>query len=86
MLHLLAKGMEEGNDKAGNYLSANKATIDLFDVTKQHRTDVLLTGADNGCSFEIPILPDKYGDTPLDICMGIDVTSSTVIGGSEHVF
>ena len=30
----------------------------------EHMTD--------GLSFEIPILPDMYGTTPLDICLGIN--------------
>ena len=30
-----------------------------------------ITGIDE-CSFEIPILPDIYGKTVLDYCLGID--------------
>ena len=26
---------------------------------------------EDGCTFEVPILPDIYGLTPLDICLGI---------------
>ena len=30
-----------------------------------------ITGADEGTNFEIPILPDMYGLTALDVCLGI---------------
>ena len=39
----------------------------LFDITKKHQ-QLWITGADAGCKFEIPILRDMYGQTPLDIC------------------
>jgi len=26
---------------------------------------------ENGVHFEIPILPDMYGATPLDMCLGL---------------
>ena len=29
-----------------------------------------IAGAEGGCKFEVPVLPDMYGMTALDICMG----------------
>ena len=39
----------------------------LFDTNKRHH-QLWITGADYGCKFEIPILRDFYGLTPLDMC------------------
>ena len=47
---------------------------DLFEVTsKEHQ--LWITGADDGTSFEVPILPNMYGENPLEICLGISQTN-----------
>ena len=47
-------------------------TKDIFDVASQ-KVKLFLTGEGNeGSSFEIPILQDIYGQTALDICLGIE--------------
>ena len=35
---------------------------------------------DEGCDFEIPLLPDMYGATALDICLSIDLESKESSG------
>lgn len=42
----------------------------LFEIAKRH-VDLLITGADDGCFFEIPVLPDIHGQTAMDLCMGL---------------
>ena len=50
------------------------AAIDLFKIASEKKV-LDLTGdqhLEEGTVFEIPILPDIYGQTPLDMCLGIN--------------
>lgn len=59
---------------AGDQIQAYWAAIELFKIANQkHKVD--LTGDsvhEEGISIEIPVLPDFYGATPLDMCLGIN--------------
>ena len=58
------------------------ATSKLFDLCRE-RLDLGIIGCgDEGCDFEIPLLPDMYGATALDICLGIDLSSKD----GKHIF
>ena len=37
----------------------------LFEIAAKF-VDLEITGADDGCTFEVPLLPDIYGRTALD--------------------
>ena len=37
-------------------------------------SDKFIIGAPLGCAFEVPILPDRYGNTALDYVLGIRET------------
>ena len=50
---------------------ASAITAALFKLAKRH-VDLEITGADDGCNFEVPILPDVFGKTPLHICLGFE--------------
>ena len=50
---------------------ASSAAFTLFQLAEKHQ-DLEITGADEGCHFEVPILPDVFGKTPLDICLGLE--------------
>ena len=50
---------------------------DVFDIARK-LTDIRITGAENGCTFEIPILPDIYGLTALDLCLGLYVNYENI--------
>ena len=60
----------ETNLMSNDQIRAIDAMKDLFKVANLKK-QLWITGADDGCSFEVPILPDIYGNTPLDICLGI---------------
>ena len=48
-------------------MQASHAARELFQITReQHKLGI--TGIEE-CNFEIPILPDIYGTTPLDLCL-----------------
>ena len=68
MLHMLAL---ETNIMSSDQIRCTKAMKDLFNVANMKK-QLWITGADDGCIFEVPILPDIYGKTPLEICLGID--------------
>lgn len=48
---------------------ALRATRDLFEIARKKQD--FLTVCTEEVSLEIPILPDVYGFTPIDICLGI---------------
>ena len=62
MLHKLANGKR---------LIVGKESTHGLMKTASKKQQLWITGADDGCSFEIPILPDLYGMTPLDYCLGL---------------
>ena len=37
-------------------------------------SDKFIIGAPLGCAFEVPILPDRFGNTALDYVLGIRET------------
>ena len=49
---------------------------DLFEVARNYKKNDLL-GADDSSSFEIPILPNIYGATWINLCLGL----ASEIGG-----
>ena len=71
LLHLLSVSKE---DTANDQIAAIHATNDLFHVAHEV-TESSITGAPDGCSLEIPILPDRYGNTALDYVLGIRETN-----------
>lgn len=76
MLHMLAL---QTNLMSNDQIRAISALKDLFSVARIHQ-DLDVTGADSGCAFEVPILPDVYGKTPLDICLGLVDQKNARIG------
>ena len=66
-LHLLAEARAEDQN---DLIKAVRTSKGLFEIAKRH-VDLLITGADDGCFFEIPVLPDIYGQTAMDLCMGL---------------
>ena len=71
---MLAAGRESGvRKKSGDSIQAYHSTRDLFEVSRR-KLQLWITGADDGTNFEIPILPDMYGETALDVCLGITKT------------
>ena len=78
VLHMLAKG-NKGSDPrvdtgGGNYVFMNKSTKTLFEVAAKNLKEIHISGVDDKQNyvFELPILPDMYGATPIDISLGID--------------
>ena len=76
ILHKLATmdtdGDEEGGSSGGGqavFTKAFKVTKLLFDVAATPQ-DHLVFGAESGCTVEIPILPDLYGATPVELALG----------------
>ena len=71
---MLAAGRSDSSHpnrkKNGDSIQAYHSTRDLFEVTRR-KLQLWITGADEGTNFEIPILPDMYGVTALDVCLGI---------------
>ena len=43
-------------------------TTDLFEIAKEPFGELW---DDENITFEVPILPDRYGLTPIDLCLGI---------------
>ena len=72
MLHMLAS---ETHSSANDQIAACFAARDLFTVADQHM-QLWITGADDGCKFEVPILPNVYGQTALDLCLGLRTSIS----------
>ena len=66
MMHVLASS--ERADAQVAYFAA----VDLFDAANKV-SSYDITGATDGCEFEVPILPNIYGQTPLDICLGLPI-------------
>ena len=66
-LHLLAEARAEDQN---DLIKAVRTSRGLFEIAKKE-VDLLITGADDGCYFEIPVLPDIYGQTAMDLCMGL---------------
>ena len=74
MLHLLTKSYSDTNDQVQAYQSAKH----LFTVNSMEwKLNIL--GAPDGCSFELPLLPNVHGNTALDICLGIQKQRATGI-------
>ena len=76
ILHHLAQNRELNNISGADlHMEESQSyfpTKDIFDVASQ-KIKLFLTGEGNeGSSFEIPILQDIYGQTALDICLGIE--------------
>ena len=65
MLHLLASGNEAG---ATDQIAAIKASQHLFKLAS---TPNKFSGWDRAYTFQLPVLPDMYGRTPLDDCLEI---------------
>ena len=56
----------------GDQIQAYHSTQELFRSASEFH-DLWMTGSEGEeIQFEIPILPDMYGITPLDICLGIN--------------
>ena len=51
-------------------IAAIHATNDLFEMAHKV-SDKFIIGAPLGCDFEVPILPDRFGNTALDYVLGI---------------
>ena len=66
MMHVLASS-ERADAQVAYY-----AAVDLFEAANQ-KSYYDITGATDGCEFEVPILPNIYGQTPLDICLGLPI-------------
>lgn len=65
-MHLLAEAdITSQNDQ----IKAFYTVKDLFEVARNYKKNDLL-GADDSSSFEIPILPNIYGATCIDLCLG----------------
>ena len=58
------------NENTNDQVEASNACRMLFEVASDEH-DLDITGT-KSCSFEIPILPDIYGFTVLDYCLGTD--------------
>ena len=78
MLHTFALG-GQNRDKAdvNDHVKARDATELIF-KTAQEKIQLNIVGVDplefpEGTPFEIPVLPDMYGSTPLDICLAISI-------------
>ena len=74
ILHLLAQGgVVSVNDKhkqnQNDQIEAYNDCRALFKVASEEQ-DLDIAGV-RACKFEIPILPDMYGFTVLDYCLGI---------------
>lgn len=76
MLHTFALG-GQNRDKADvdDHVKSRDATELIFQ-TAQKKHDLKIIGVNplefpDGTPFEIPVLPDMYGSTPLDICLAI---------------
>ena len=41
--------------------------------------DLNILGAPDGCTFELPLIPNVHGNTALDICLGIKKQRATDI-------
>ena len=54
---MLAEANKSGKD---DQIQAYNTSKNLFEIASKNG-DYLVRGADGGCSFEIPILPDMYG-------------------------
>ena len=66
-LHLLAEAnVSSQNDQ----IKAFYTTKALFEVAKNTKVNNLL-GAGDECPYEIPILPNVFGSTSLDLSLGI---------------
>ena len=61
-LHMLAEARE---DDENDQIKAFKTSKGLFDIAAKN-VDLKITGADDGCTFEVPLLPDIFGRTALD--------------------
>ena len=66
-LHLLA---EADVTSQKDQIKAFYTTKDLFEVASSYKKNDLL-GADDSSPYEIPILPNIYGDTCIDLCLGL---------------
>ena len=44
----------------------------LFEVTSEKKRHEITGASDDDISLEIPLLPDIYGQTALDICLNLD--------------
>ena len=66
-LHRLAQAR---SDEQNDLIKSVTTSKGLFDIARKH-TDLLITGAEGGCTFEIPLMPDIYGLTALDYCLGL---------------
>lgn len=64
--------------KASSQVASSIAAA-LFKLASKF-VDLEITGADDGCIFEVPILPDVFGRTPLDICLGLEKAPSDEVG------
>ena len=62
-LHMLSEANK--NNDENDQIKAFKTSKGLFDIAAK-KIDMEITGADDGCTFEVPLLPDKYGRTALD--------------------
>ena len=56
---------------------------DLFRIAQKHN-DLLITGAENGCTFEIPLLPDIYGKTAIDLCIGMHKSYKSIFAEDKR--
>lgn len=56
-------------NNSNNQVKAFKVTKSLFKTARQ-MLKLKITGIEE-TDYEIPLLPDRYGLTPLDICLGI---------------
>ena len=66
-LHLLAKADVKSQK---DQIKAFYTTKNLFEVASNYKKNDLL-GADDSSPYEIPILPNIYGSTCIDLCLGL---------------
>ena len=70
-MHKLALGKRFYEDElidlgSGDHAAATQAAVDLFNICAEYHTNLDIKGVSDGCSFEVPILRDMYGETAID--------------------